>query len=230
MRTPGQGMTVSDAILSRHSVRAYLDRPVDGGLLRDILTKAARAPSGCNLQPWKFHVVAGAEIERLKRVMCERVVAMPAGEPTDYDILPVDLPAHFKARQVEVGFGLYEKLGIAREDRAGRFAWHAHNLQFFDAPVGLFCSIDRRLGPPQWADMGMVLQNVMLLLREVGLDSCPQEAWSLYPQTVGEFIDLSPDYMLFCGMAIGYADPDHAANSFISPRAPLEDYASFVGI
>ena len=72
--------------------------------------------------------------------------------------------------------------------------------------MALFCSIDRRMGPPQWSDLGMYLQSVMLLLREEGLDSCPQECWSVYPKTIGGFIGIPAERMLFCGMSIGHAN------------------------
>lgn len=220
--------SVTDAVLSRRSVRGFLEKPVDSAVLRRILSLTARAPSGCNLQPWHFHVVTGNALSRFKDMMRTRAVEAPRGEPTEYDILPAEMPAIYHDRRFEVGFGLYDQLGIAREDKDGRAQWSAFNLQFFGAPVGLFCSIDRRMGPPQWADMGMALQTLMLLLREAGLHSCPQEAWSLYSRTVGGFLGLAPEWMLFCGMAIGYADPDAAANGFVAGRAQLQDYATFI--
>jgi nitroreductase len=86
------------------------------------------------------------------------------------------------------------------------------------------------MGPPQWSDLGMFLQTLMLLLRDEGLDSCAQEAWSVYPKTVGTLLELPPERMLFCGMAIGYADPDAPANRVHSERASLETFARFHGI
>lgn len=221
-------VSVTGAVLSRRSVRGFLDKPVEHDTLRRILKITARAPSGCNLQPWQFHVVTGRALSRLKELMRIRAAEAPRGEPTEYDILPGEMPAIYHERRFDVGFGLYDRLGIAREDKQGRAQWSAYNLQFFGAPVGLFCSIDRRMGPPQWADMGMALQTLMLLLREAGLHSCPQEAWSLYSRTVGDFLGLAPELMLFCGMAIGHADPDAPANSFVAGRAPLQDYAVFM--
>ena len=100
----------------------------------------------------------------------------------------------------------------------------------FGAPMALFCSVDRRMGPPQWSDLGMFLQSVMLLLREEGLDSCAQECWSVYPRTIGEFIGIPPERMLFTGMAIGHANPDHAVNQLRTDRAPLEAFARFHGV
>ena len=149
MHSSDPAVSVSEAVRSRRSVRGYLDRPVDGARLREILRLSSRAPSGCNLQPCYYHIVGGDALGRLKAIMRGRVQEFPKGEPTEYDILPADLPAVYNHRRVEAGFGLYESLGIARDDRAARTDWQAYNLQLFGAPVGLFCSIDRRLGPSQ---------------------------------------------------------------------------------
>jgi nitroreductase len=111
-----------------------------------------------------------------------------------------------------------------------RLQWFARNYQFFGAPLALFCSIDRRMGPPQWSDLGIFLQSVMLLLREEGLDSCPQECWSVYPRTVGEFIGMPAERMLFCGMSIGHANREHPVNQFPVERAPLAQFAHFHGL
>lgn len=108
--------------------------------------------------------------------------------------------------------------------------WFARNFQFFGGPVALFASIDRAMGPPQWSDLGMFLQTVMLLLREEGLDSCAQECWAVYPVTVGAFLGLPPERMLFCGMAIGVADPADPANVMRARRAAVDDFATFRGM
>jgi DNA-binding transcriptional LysR family regulator len=39
----------------------------------------------------------------------------------------------------------------------------------FGAPAARFCYIDRDMGSAQWADLGMYLQTIMLLLRAEGL-------------------------------------------------------------
>ncbi|WP_284734452.1 nitroreductase family protein [Sphingosinicella terrae] len=222
--------SVSDALATRRSVRAFLDRPVDAKLIRDIVQKAARAPSGGNLQPWRIWIVAGEPLERLRRLMDEKLASSPRGEGSEYHVYPPDLASPYADRRFAVGEALYRSLGIPREDRDARRRWFARNWRFFDAPVGLFCFVDRSMGPPQWADLGMYLQSVMLLLREAGLDSCPQEAWALFPRTIADFLSAPDGLMLFCGMAIGEADPEAPVNSFPTARAPLEEFATFIGL
>lgn len=223
-------MRVSEAVASRRSVRGFLPTPVDPAVIRRVLERAARAPSGGNLQPWHIDVVGGARLDELKAIMARRVPEAPTGEPTEYDIYPKVLPSPYRDRRFEVGEDLYGALGIPRTDKMARMLWFARNFQFFGAPLALFCSVARTMGPPQWSDLGMFLQTVMLLLREEGLDSCAQECWALYPQTIGQFLDLPADRMLFCGMSIGVADEAEPANQFRARRAPLDEFARFHGI
>ena len=69
----------------------------------------------------------------------------------------------------------------------------------------------------------------MLLARERGLHTCAQEIWSLVPATVGECLGAPANLMLFSGMALGYADPDHRSMRCEPTRAPLEEFASLRG-
>ena len=226
-------MTVYEALASRRSVRDFLPTPVSGETIRRVLQAAARAPSGGNVQPWHIDVVAGEKLGELKALMQRRLQEVATGdrsEQPEYDIYPKDLWPPYRDYRFQLGEAMYAALGIPREDKARRLQWFARNYQFFGAPMALFCSIDRRMGPPQWSDLGMFLQSVMLLLREEGLDSCPQECWSVYPRTIAGFIGLPAERMLFCGMAIGHANPQHAVNQFHAERAGLAQFARFHGL
>ncbi len=226
-------MNVHEALTTRRSVRDFLPTPVSGELIRRVLSTAARAPSGGNVQPWHIDVIAGDRLDALKTIMQRHVQETAAGtppEPTDYDIYPKELVAPYRDYRFQLGEAMYAALDIPRSDKARRLQWFARNYQFFGAPMALFCSIDRRMGPPQWSDLGMFLQSVMLLLREEGLDSCPQECWAVYPRTVAEFIGLPAERMLFCGMAIGHANAEHPVNRFPTARAELSQFASFHGV
>ena len=181
-------MNVTEAVDRRVSIRAFTDRPVDGALLREILEAAHRAPSGGNLQPWRVHAVAGAPLAELKA----KVAANIAGETPEYAVYPENLWDPFRTRRFECGEDLYATLGIPREDKPARLQQLFKNTQFFGAPVGLFFSLDRNLGRPQWADVGMYMQTVMLLAVERGLATCAQEFWARYPKTVARACGL-PD-------------------------------------
>lgn len=223
-------LNVSEAVRTRRSVRAFLDTPVDGAMLREVLTSAARAASGGNLQPWRLFVVGGEPLAAMKSRMRERIYEQPASEPLDYEIYPPDLWEPYRSERFVVGEELYALLGIPRADKIGRMRQFQRNFEFFGAPAALFCYVDRRMGRPQWSDLGMYLQTVMLLLRERGLDSCAQECWSVYPKTVAAFLNPPEELMLFCGMAIGFADALAPVNQLETRRLPLDAFASFRGI
>lgn len=212
-------MNVSDAVAARRSVRGFLDRPVDPAVLRAIATKAARAASGGNLQPWNIDIVTGESLATLKATMAEKLLRGEAETPA-YAIYPPELVAPYRDRRFAVGEAMYREIGIPREDKAARRMWFARNFRFFDAPAALFCTVDRRMGPPQWSDLGMYLQTVMLLAVEAGVATCAQECWAMYPETVTQALATPPERMLFCGMAIGYEDPEEPANRLRSERAP----------
>ena len=219
----GASKSVSDAMVSRRSVRAFTDQAVDLAQLRATLETAQRAPSGGNVQPWEASVVSGAARERLIAAVAERGSMGLEGLQPEYSIYPDKLPDPWQARRYGVANAMYSALGIAREDRAARDAAMRDNFSGFGAPVLMFVHCRRLMGPPQWADMGIWLQSVMLLLREAGLDSCPQEAWAMYGQTVRDQLGLDDTSILYCGLAIGYRDPAAAVNQFAVDRAPIDE-------
>ena len=222
-------MKVSEAARTRRSVRAFLDKPVPAEVLREVLETAARAPSGGNLQPWRLFALTGAPLAEFREKVRARFASNPSPDPLEYHVYPKDLWEPHRTWRYRVGEQMYALVGIPREDKPARLRWFAHNYDFFGAPVALFCYIDKRMGPPQWSDLGMYLQTVMLLLREHGLDSCPQECWSIYNAMVRAFTNAPPELMLFCGMAIGTADPDAAVNTLETERAPLDEFTTFLG-
>lgn len=222
-------MSVESALKARKSVRAFLPDPVPDDVIRDVLELAARAPSGGNVQPWRIYVLGTHAVARLKQNMAKLVPEKPFGDgDVEYDIYPKPLSEPYRTNRFRIGEMMYEKLGIAREDKAARLMWMANNFQFFGAPNAFFCFVDKQMGPPQWSDLGMYLQSVMLLFQDRGIDTCPQEAWAIYPHTVREFVGAPDNEMLFCGMAIGHADTSQPVNEVESERMPLAGFTTFV--
>lgn len=217
-------MNVTEAVAARRSIRSFLDTPVSDTLLRELLEKSARAPSGGNVQPWQVHVVNGTRTQDfLTHLQNQEMREQPA-----YDIYPKELPSPYRDSRFKVGEDMYGLLGIPREDKAARFAHLARNYEFFGAPAAFFCLIDKTMGPPQWSDLGMFLQTFMLLAQEAGIDTCAQEAWATRPNAVTSFLQTPDNLMLFCGMAIGYRNPEAPVNTLVSDRMPLDSWATFV--
>lgn len=220
-------MDVRQAVAERRSVRGFLDRPVDPALLRDLAIRAGRAATGGNIQPWHIDIVQGGAMTRLKAIMADKL-ARGEREQHGYEIYPKEMTDTHRQRTFGVGEALYGELGIPRHDKAARLAWFARNFQFFGAPAAYFCTVDRRMGPPQWADCGMYLQNLMLLAVDAGLATCPQECWAMYPVTVERFLGTPSERMLFCGLAIGHEDPDEPANRTRTERAAEAEWLTVI--
>ncbi len=217
---------VYDAVQSRQSIHGFTDHPVDTDVLARVLTAAARAPSGGNLQPWHIYVVSGARLAELKRRIAERVASGDQGDPLEFAMYPNPLEAPYRERLADLGERKYGALGIARDDHAARARARAENWNCYGATTALFCYLDRDMPPPQWADAGIYLQTVMLLLRSEGLHSCPQIAWAEYHRTVAEVIAPPSQRILFCGMSIGFVDPSVPRPR--TPRAPLSETVTFL--
>lgn len=217
-------MDVSAAVHARISARDFLADPVDDAVLRQLLVDASYAPSGGNLQPWRIYVVNGESMTRLR----EYLPTQPPLEAGEYDIYPKALTEPYRTNRFTIGEQMYATLGIARDDKQGRFQQFARNGDFFGAPAALFCFVDRQMGLPQWSDLGMFLQTFMLLAVERGLATCAQEYWSVRHGAIGSFVGAPENEMLFCGMSIGYADPAAPVNALRSERMPLDQWARFV--
>jgi nitroreductase len=217
-------MRVTEAVLSRSSIRSFLNNPVPDELLKDLLKKSSRAASGGNLQPWKIFVINNSTMKHF----LEFQKNWTEPEIPAYDIYPSKLKEPYRTSRYELGEQMYELLEIGREDKDARIEQVMKNFEFFGAPCAFFCFVDRQMGPPQWSDLGMFLQTFMLLAQEAGLDTCAQEAWSMKHDSVSKFLQSSDEDILFCGMCIGKKNENAVVNSLNSERRPLDTWAKFV--
>ena len=217
-------MTVSEAILSRRSIRAFTKTPISTAVIKDLLFKASRAPNGGNLQPWRIYVLNGPKMNEF----LEFQKAWDQPEHHEYDIYPEKLKEPYRTSRFQLGEEMYEILDIPREDKDARIQQVMKNFEFFGAPTALFCFVDRVMGPPQWSDLGMFLQTFMLLAQEAGLDTCAQESWSMKQDSVSAFVEASKEDMLFCALAIGYKDKEAKVNKLNSERRPIEEWTTFL--
>jgi nitroreductase len=218
-------MLVSEAVATRRSIRSFLDKPVSLETIQRILECARMAPSGCNFQPWEAIVLTGAPLKALQ----ERLQANQPDDPMDYDFSEPGKHDKYKARLQAVGAAMYGAMAIARDDGKQRADFAQSNLVSFGAPVLLLCHFPKWMKEAQWSDTGMWLQTIMLLAREEGLDTCPQEYMGMYGRTIKDHLGLDEDVLLFCGIAIGYRDATDSVNGFDRERVPLDEHISFLG-
>ncbi len=218
-------LSVRRAVTGRRSVRRFLPDAVSLETVESILDEAARAPSGTNTQPWRVHVVAGAARDRLADAV---VAAAEAGEHSpEYEYAPDEWFEPYLGRRRKIRYDPSGLLGIAREDRDRRKAQHLRNFTLFDAPVGLFFTMDRRFNHGSWLDMGMFIQNVMLLARGHGLETCPQASWLGHGAVVHRELGIPDDHVMVSGMALGHADLEAPENALETERVPAADFTTF---
>jgi nitroreductase len=222
-------MTVTEALRARTSIREFLDAPLSESIVREILDVARWAPSGGNLQPWKVVVVAGDERRKVSELAKRVLGENPTSEATDFPVYPDKLWEPYRSRRYDLGEAMYELLGIPREDKMSRLVRFARNYEFFGAPVGLFFVIDRRMGHGQWAHLGMFMQSIALAAIERGVSSCMQEAWAAVRRSLAAYFGFAEHEVLYCGMALGYANASHPVNRLRSERASVDEFATFRG-
>ncbi|MCK9542602.1 MAG: nitroreductase [Novosphingobium sp.] len=219
-------ISVSEAVATRRSVRAFLDRPVELAVLERIMQKAQMAPSGCNYQPWEATILTGEPLRDLQQAM----LRTPFQEPREYVVQPEGIPAEYHRRLGEITGARLAAEGVARDDAEARAAIVHNNFTSYGAPVVLFCYLPRIMGPPQWSDVGMWLQTIMLLLLEEGLDSVPQEFLSHHGRLIKNHLGISDEsHIFFCGLGIGYADKSAPSYLYQRTRIPYREAVRFRG-
>lgn len=215
--------TVERIIRTRRATRAFLSKPVRSEEIDALLALASWAPSGSNMQPWRVHVVAGSARDSFCAAVC-RAFDADAFEAKEYDYYPPVFFDPYLSRRRENGWSLYGLLGIQRDEKVRMRAQMRRNFTFFDAPVGLIFTIDRRLAQGSWLDFGMFLQNLMLAATARGLATCPQAAWIDFHGVIAGQLGFAEDEQLVCGMALGYADPQAIENELHPERVPLAEF------
>jgi nitroreductase len=103
------------------------------------------------------------------------------------------------------------------------------NYQFFDAPVGLLVTLDRRLETGSYMDLGMFIENILVAARGQGLHTCAQAAFAWFHGIVRQHLPLSEHEVLACGIALGEEDTAAPENRLVTMREPAEAFTTFVG-
>lgn len=226
----GPHEVVDHAITTRQSIRAFLPTPVPRGTVAEILSIAARAPSGTNTQPWKVAVLTGAAKARLSAAIMHvyNDPELRRQHTEEYAYYPTQWVEPYLGRRRKIGWDLYGLLGIGKTDKDRMHAQHGRNYVFFDAPVGMIFTIDRILDQGSWLDYGMFLENIMIAARARGLDTCPQAAFTQFHSVIKEQLNLPDNEMVVCGMSLGYADTSRVENTLQTEREPIAGFARFL--
>jgi len=220
-------MDILEAIRTRKSTRGYKPDPVPKEVLRDILDIAIRAPSSMNTQPWEITVVAGEALDNIKR---GNVDMMASGTLPNPDVPPQSFEGVYRQRQVDLAVGIFQLMGIAREDKEKRAAWMQRGFRFFDAPAAIILSVDRSMHE-SWPlfDIGTIAQTICLAALSYGLGTCIEGQGVMYPEVVRKYTGIPESKRIIICIAVGYPDWDFPANRLESKREPVESVTAWCG-
>lgn len=217
---------VTDALNTRITVRDFLDTPVPDDVLNTLLKTAQRSPSGGNLQPWHVHVITGDLLAAFKKDAVDRIKAGQMQQPT-HQAYPSPLWEPQRSWRYKLGEDMYGLVGIEKDNKMGRMMWLARNSEFFGAPVGIIITGDKRLEMPQYMDIGIYTQTLMLLAREAGLHTAPQGWWRNWHETAHDMLDIPDGDEVLVGMGLGYGNPDAPVNNLYADRAEMDESVTF---
>src|SRR5215475_2160737 len=213
-------LDLDQAIRERHSTRLFLPQPVPRELVNEALALAQYAPSNSNIQPWHMVFASGASRDRLVAALIDEAQRRPPNIPP--------LPASFQHFRSELGAQVYGAMGISREDTARHAAAVLRNCEFFRAPVAGIVCMHRDLGPADALSVGMFLQTLLLALTARGVGSCVEVSIAGYAEIIREQLAIPAELSILCGLAVGYPDPDFAANRLHVGRQPIEKNVVFL--
>ncbi len=218
-------ITLEEAITGRRSVRGFLPTPVPREVLEQVFEWAQRAPSNCNIQPWKVFVASGAARDRIRATLMERVMSGAPMNP-DYDY-PGKFEGEYRKRQVDCAVAMYSAMAIARDDSAGRARATLRNFELFDAPHVAFIGMHKTFGTTVGLDVGMYAQTLMLAMRAHGVASCAQGSMRYHPDVVREEFPGNDDVRILFGISFGYEDTAVPANATRTVRDDIAKSVSF---
>lgn len=220
-------MNTLEAVQNRMSIRKFKSDPVPRAVLEQILKAALRAPSAINTQPWECWVVAGEPLRNLSPEMVREAEGNIASR-SDF-ILDEKWEETYLNRMRENGKGLFEILGIGRQDREKRKFFALSMYRFFDAPQVIFVCLDSSLGVYSIFDCGCFTQTVCLLAHSMGLGTCIQHSGVNYPDIIRKLVPIPPEKKILIAIALGYPDEAAPVNRFRSSREPLEKVVRWIG-
>lgn len=226
-------------LASRRSTRDFLSKPIDQGVIEELITDGLTAPSWSNTRPYLVAVASGEVRDRISADMMRRAVVLtgfrigtladkikflftPKAWPiSDYNMLNA-YPVELQPRARRVGKELYGLIGVLRGDKKAREAQWMKNYEFFGAPVELFVFVHKGLGMFAANDAGLFSENLMLSAHARGLGTCAQGAAALWADAIRREFRVPAGYKLLYGIAVGYPS-DSLINTFGADRLPAAE-------
>lgn len=210
--------TLEDVLAARWSCRAFRSDPLDRAVIERILRAAGRAPSWNNTQPWQVIVTGHAETERLRPAFYAHAEQTPPAPDLEW---PTEYPGALGERRRACGWQLYDALGIQKGDRAASGRQMMENFRFFGAPHLAIVTSPRVLGACGAMDTGGFVTAFCLAAEALGVATIAQAAVAAHAPFLRDWFGIDADRLILCGIAMGYAETEHPANSYRTAREPV---------
>jgi len=214
-------MDVIEAILARHSVRAFSSKPVPQETVMKILETATRSPSGGNGQPWEVFVASGATMEKIRGVYRERFESGTGGPSGP----PPPRPDYIMERMMTIRNERFELLGLDPNNPESGKVFMEWGSRLFGAPVMVIICMDKALSSN--LDLGLFVQTVCLAALGYGVDSFIASAWISHQDVVRQELEIPESLDIITGIGLGYADPEAIINTYRSPRRPIGEVVRY---
>ncbi|MEW6642184.1 MAG: nitroreductase [Pseudomonadota bacterium] len=227
--TTGRIEVIEALLAERYSCRAFRPDPVPRATIERILTAAQRTASWCNSQPWQVIIASGEAARRFSEAIHTTASTATSAHEVHSDFpFPREYRGVYLDRRRESGFQLYNALGITRGDKEGYRRQSLQNFKLFGAPHVAIITSDEALGVYGAVDCGGYVSNFLLAAQALGVATIPQAALASHADVVRRHFDLGEDRRVVCGISFGFADGEHAANSYRTNRAALQDAVTFL--
>lgn len=219
-------MELTEAVLGRRSIRAFLPDPVDREKIKKIVDLARWAPSWGNTQPWEIVVADGDKAAELARTFVEE--GRKAVAPRSDLEMPTEFTGVYKKRYMDLGRDLLTFLGIDREDKEARIRHYLSMYGFFGAPAVIYLVIDGGLSVPYAClDVGSIGTTICYAATQEGLGTIYLAASMHFPDVVKRVLDIPQSKKVVIGIAVGVPHPDAPASLFRSSREPVDNILRF---
>jgi nitroreductase len=229
-----QIMDIIEAIRTRRSIRVFKPDPIPKKVLQELLDVSRWAPSGGNVQPWHFVVLAGELLDEVKARLAEKARTwdgnyymnvkpdLPRTGPYPRSLMPrtQSLRELTDAIRYPPGTKNLEKKQLE---------YRENMLRFFDAPIAIIVCADDR-GPSAIVSIGAVTQTICLGALAYGLATCIMGIPILWPEIYRELLNIPEDRAIVTSIAIGYPDLRAPINTFPRPREPLDNLVEWHGL
>ena len=209
-------------LANRRSCRGYTDEQVPRDVIEQLLSAAQRTASWCNTQPWHLVITSGDATVKLRDALLST-----AGGGPDFDF-PAAYTGVYDARRKDVGWQLYDAVGVTKGDREASGREMLRNFEFFGAPHAAILTTEADLGVYGAIDCGLYVDSFLLAAEALGLGTCAQAALAMRSDFLRDWFGLPETRRVVCGIAFGYPDHEHPSAKFTSRRAPITDAVTFV--